>query len=79
MITLILRPVPNLDQPLDQFTVDLLDGSYAVISLVSDGTWAVVEHRKSQPSIDRGLFGSPRDAIEVLRVEVTARIVPLKQ
>ena len=75
MVTLILRPVPNLDKAPEQYRIDLLDGSYAVLSMMQDGVWAAIEHRRSQPGIDRGLFASPKDAVEVFRAEVTARIV----
>jgi hypothetical protein len=35
----------------------------------------VTEYRNGEPAIYRGLFGTPQDALEVLRVEVTARIL----
>jgi hypothetical protein len=73
MITLVLRAIPNLDKPPVQFQVDLLDGSYAVLSLVKDHVWAVVEHRRSAPAIDHGLFGTPEDAVEMLRAALSAR------
>ena len=78
MVTLILRPVPNLDKAPEQYRIDLLDGSYAVLSMMQDAVWAAIEHRKGQPGVDRGLFASPKDAVEVFRAEVTARIVKVE-
>jgi hypothetical protein len=73
METLTLRPVPNLGKAPDQYLIDLLDGSYAVLTRFDD-VWSVTEHKKTSPVIDRGLFGSPEDALEVFRSEVAARL-----
>ena len=73
MVTLTLRPVPNLGKAPDQYLIDLLDGSYAVLTRL-DHVWSVTEHKKTHPVIDRGLFGSPDDALELFRAEVTARM-----
>ena len=75
MVTLVLRSIPTVDTTPRQFTVDLLDGSYALLTLESDRECAVTEYRNGGPVIYRGLFGTPQDALEVLRVEVAARIL----
>jgi hypothetical protein len=73
--TLILRAIPNLEKPPEQYTIDLLDGSYVLLCLIEEGVWAATEHRKGHRAVDRGLFGTPTDAVEVFKAEVTARIV----
>lgn len=78
MVTLTLRPVPNLGKAPEQYLIDLLDDSYAILTRLGK-VWSVTEHRKSTPVIDRGVYGSPDDALEVFRAEVTARMSVAQQ
>lgn len=75
MVTLILRPLHTANASSPQFSVDLLDGSCAMVSMVTDRICSVSVHRSGHPPTERGLFGTTQDAIELLRAEVTARIV----
>jgi hypothetical protein len=73
MVTLILRPLLGPEASLQLFAVDLLDGSYALLSMVDHRICSVTIHHAGQLPYDRGLFGTTNDAMEVLRAEVSAR------
>jgi hypothetical protein len=73
MVTLTLVPSHQSAIP-TQFRIDLYNGDYAIISAVDTG-WMLQVYRGGMPPVDRGLFGSPDDAREVLRAEVTERFV----
>jgi hypothetical protein len=71
MIRLELRPVGGSYEPA-LYTVDLLNGDYANI-VRGVGVWTLTMHPKNLTPRNRGLFGSPYDALTLLEAEVNAR------
>ncbi len=61
-------------QDVDQYVVDLRFGDYLILSLMEFGAWQATVHPLHQAPVDRGVFDSPADAIEVFVKEVAWRI-----
>ena len=70
-----LRAIGNRGRPADEYSIDLLDGSYAILIQTPTGVWSVIEYRLQQPPINRGLFGTPEDALELFRAELIVRLL----
>jgi hypothetical protein len=70
-IKLILRPVGDQDPP-DQFAVNLSKGDYAILSLLPEGMWQATVFPLHKAPLDRGMFGSPDDALLLLEAETNA-------
>lgn len=74
MVKLSLVPSrTNSSQP-EQYKVDLGFGEHALITRVAHGWHTAVYSTSGAPAVDRGLFGTPQDALAVLQAEVTERV-----
>jgi hypothetical protein len=57
-----------------EYQLTLRGGEVAVLRLVADKGWALtITHAAGQPETDRGLFGTPHDALMVLVAEFGSR------
>jgi hypothetical protein len=72
---LTLRPIWNRGKSPEQYSIKLLDGTYVILMRTYTDVWSATEYTPHGPLIDRGLFGTPQDALEVFRAEVTARLM----
>ena len=70
MSQLIVRPVGGTEAE-PHYRIDLPNGEYAMI-VPTGGVWSLSLYKASAKIEDRGLFGKPFDAIQLLESELTA-------